>query len=218
MKYDADTTLLSLNKARPHFPQHASDDIRAHLETPHADWQVRAAANPWIAHAEDGLAISVDNHVFRIAVADEARVAAIEYLVEDPARSRAFFEASLDLPFQDTPDGGTQAGTATMLWRFRRRAGTAAERRSGLFLTVLHAPDLRALAVDLAAREVVFLTPPQSSQIGWTVRFTDPDGHHFCLYEPSAESLTWESGQTLRRLIAGASRPRGRSRPQASGA
>jgi catechol 2,3-dioxygenase-like lactoylglutathione lyase family enzyme len=37
-------------------------------------------------------------------------------------------------------------------------------------------------------------------EVGRTADFYDPDGHWFSLYEPSAEALTWPSGEKIRAL------------------
>jgi hypothetical protein len=55
----------------------------------------------------------------------------------------------------------------------------------------------------LSHRGVSFPHPPRFSEIGGAVRFRDPSGNQFCLYEPSEVSLTWGSGEKLRKIMSG---------------
>jgi hypothetical protein len=53
----------------------------------------------------------------------------------------------------------------------------------------------------LRARGVAFSSSAGFSDIGGTARFRDPSGHTFCLYQPSAESLTWGSAGKVAELM-----------------
>lgn len=199
VKYDAGSTLLSLNKARPGLDRSASDFIRLSLRTNRRNWRDAARASSWIASVSGQTVTSIDNHVFDIEEAGSTEVTALEFTTAHPADSKRFFQTAFAMTLVE--GCGVLIGrTRTMDWRWRPGEIDATQRRTGLFLTVLHCDDLAADVATLESRGVRFLTPPQTSQIGLTVRFACPDGHHFCLYQPSAESMTWESGPVLRRL------------------
>ena len=75
-------------------------------------------------------------------------------------------------------------------------------------------PDVRVIVLSmydeflyaeraLRARGLEFSPPSGFSDIGGTARFRDPSGHTFCLYQPSAESLTWGSAGKVLDLMTG---------------
>lgn len=202
VKYDAGSTLFSLNKARPTFDRTASDHIVLDLACARDDWWQLAARNPWIRSVSGTTVTSADNHVFRVEPGPPS-VCAIQYRVADLSATRSFYETALALEFTPVPEG-LSAQTDTMRLCFchdRTDPTDRSARRSGLILTVLHAEDIHDRVAVLSRQGVSFLSNVQESAIGRTVRFTDPDGHHFCLYEPSQGSLDERSGPVLRRLI-----------------
>lgn len=204
VKYDASSVLLCLNKARPSFDRAGSDCARIGLVTGEPAWLSRSRANPWVARitATDE-AISADNHAFpvRHAVAARAAVAHLEFGVRDLGRTQDFFCRALDLEFVRVEASTAVAKAGPLHLRFRRTAFAPNRHRTGVLLTVLHSSDVDQSIAAMSRRGVTFLSAAQDSLIGRTVRFADPDGHHYCLYQPSAESLRWESGMTLRRLL-----------------
>ena len=69
---------------------------------------------------------------------------------------------------------------------------------SGIILTyllVFHTTDISQMRTSLTANGVNFSGRKLGlKEIGYTIRFTDPSGNRYCLYEPSEEVLTWSSG------------------------
>jgi predicted enzyme related to lactoylglutathione lyase len=70
------------------------------------------------------------------------------------------------------------------------------------FLMVFSTPDIRETYSALQKSGLQFRAPVRFSEIGGSVRFIDPSGHVYCLYEPSVECLGWGSGETLTRIIS----------------
>lgn len=84
----------------------------------------------------------------------------------------------------------------------RAADGRALHRRTCLL--VFHTPDIGAARARLSARGLAFANlRAYFSDIGGTIRFEDPSGHIFCLYEPSAESLSWGSGAKVLDIVGG---------------
>ncbi|MEV6599846.1 VOC family protein [Actinoplanes sp. NPDC051346] len=67
---------------------------------------------------------------------------------------------------------------------------------------VFHAPNIEGAVKDLAERGVQSSEGIVRSEIGATVRYTDPSGHVYFLYEPSEEALRTPSGEKLRTIIS----------------
>ena len=204
-KFDAGSTLLSLNKARPQFDQSASDYAKIRIAPGNSSWTETAAQNGWISSVtNNNVAVSNDNHVFEVqhCGGTDAKVLSVDYLVSDLERTREFCERAFCLEVYAKCDRTLVAETDTLSLRFYRQTTSHRRRRKGQFLTVLHTNNLAQRIREMESRGITFLSEPQDSQIGRTIRFADPDGHHFCLYQPSLESLSWESGPTLKRLTA----------------
>jgi hypothetical protein len=68
---------------------------------------------------------------------------------------------------------------------------------------VFHVEDAPTLHEKLASRDVQFASQPNKSSIGVTVRFQDPDGHAFYLYQPSEKALRRPSGQRICEILGG---------------
>ncbi|HEU0297793.1 MAG TPA: VOC family protein [Longimicrobium sp.] len=74
-------------------------------------------------------------------------------------------------------------------------------RGSGGVALAFHVPDLRATAAGLAASGVE-VSPPETDALGTTARFSDPAGHLYHLYQPSAQVLRRPAGAALQRILA----------------
>lgn len=72
--------------------------------------------------------------------------------------------------------------------------------RASAMASVFLVDDLDHAHEELEARGVIFSGPPSASAIGKTVRFADPNGHVFFLYEPSETAWNLPSGALLRQL------------------
>ena len=53
---------------------------------------------------------------------------------------------------------------------------------------------------ELAARGVIFPDGIVEGEIGRVAKFSDPVGHSYFLYEPSATALSWPSGAVIKSL------------------
>ncbi len=53
----------------------------------------------------------------------------------------------------------------------------------------------------LVKHGLTFKTQVRYSDSGSTVRFIDPIGHIYCLYDPSRECLTLSSGPKVREIV-----------------
>ena len=95
-------------------------------------------------------------------------------------------------------------GTVPIVLEHSARAPDGRAARQDTYLLVFHTSDIRRARADLAARGLAFAGRGLGSkEIGWTVRFTDPAGHRYCLYQPSDEVFTWSSGPAVRQILAG---------------
>jgi predicted enzyme related to lactoylglutathione lyase len=127
--------------------------------------------------------------------------------VEDLGESVCFYGEVLDLGLlEHAADRARFAtGGVDLVLEPRDTAvdGRAPDRRT--CLVVFYTPELETARTELESRGVDFGNRRGAfSEIGGTARFDDPSGHRFCLYQPSAESLSWESGPKVKELAAGA--------------
>jgi predicted enzyme related to lactoylglutathione lyase len=67
---------------------------------------------------------------------------------------------------------------------------------------VFHAPDIEVAVKDLAERGIHSAEGIVRSEIGATVRYADPSGHVYFLYEPSEAAQRSPSSEKLRTIIA----------------
>jgi len=67
---------------------------------------------------------------------------------------------------------------------------------------VFHVTDIQQVVDALSRHGIRFEHGVVRSDIGAVARFTDPSGHVFYLYEPSAEALRWPSGPKIREILA----------------
>jgi len=79
---------------------------------------------------------------------------------------------------------------------------TVNPREMGGKALVFHAPDIEVAVKELAERGLQSPEGIVHSSIGATARYTDPSGHVYFLYEPSAEALRSPSGEKLRSILA----------------
>lgn len=73
--------------------------------------------------------------------------------------------------------------------------------RHNACLMVFYTADVVQAERALRERGLTFSSGAGFSDIGGTARFRDPSGHTFCLYQPSAESLTWGSAAKVLDLM-----------------
>ena len=123
-------------------------------------------------------------------------VGAITLFVEDPQRSKSFYQQVFDVPviYEDEDAAAFQfENTIVNLLRMSAAGelidpGAVADRETGSRIQLtIWVEDTDAVCAQLASRGVALLNGPMNREWGMrTASFTDPDGH------------IWEIAQTLR--------------------
>lgn len=207
VKYDAGDTILSLNlSTRGKFRAQESDalvtvlGVDAQRATP-----ARLAGRGDLVRRDDGLLLTdPSGHHYLLQPADGPAVRELRLVVDDLDRSVAFYRDVLDLELESVDRDGARFGTGSVPLALvpgdRAIDGRRPQRRT--VLIVFHAPDVDALVATMRARGLVFANRrAYFTDIGGSIRFEDPSGHRICLYQPSAECLTWGSGPKVLDLV-----------------
>lgn len=186
VKYDAGSLILSLNLSpASRFDRSGSDGLT-------------------IVFA-GGTTLVTDPHGHHFRLGDRPdTVAELRLRVTDPAASVAFYRTVLGLRQPDPAALAFATGSAPIVLEPAPLAADGRRVRYDTYLLVFHTPDIDRSTAELAAAGLTFTGRSVGSKdIGRTIRFTDPSGHRFCLYEPSDQALTYRSGTTLRQILAG---------------
>lgn len=133
------------------------------------------------------------------ALLAERRVVYLFLYVRDLAASRDFFERALRLRVLEADERSVKYDTGEVILALNRAAdyGIALPNEPDHSTDIVFlVEDLDAARAALEQRGVVF-TETHRYEIGAISDFYDPDGHWFTLYETSAESLTWPSGDRI---------------------
>jgi len=218
LKYDAGDTILALNIADSAFDPAGSDRVVTVFgASPMREAQVyaRLQANGLAApRIQGGEFADPDAHRFALCpraltepwMMEEAppRLEALRLSVDDLPASIRFYREQLGLTLVTRSEtSATFASGNVDLVLHTRDAEASSEPPRWGFLTVFHTEDVRDTTDALRDLGVTGITAARFSQIGGTSRFKDPTGHRFCLYQPSAECLGWESGPLLQQIIDG---------------
>ena len=202
VKYDVASSVLALNANRdPAFPGSGHDGARIHMAIPSLASVVEALRSYGYVVTELGAGSVhvVDDlgRVFMLRHGVRVYLDTIDLAVADVARAEDFYCGALGLPRRTrTPYEVTvAAGDVTL----RLHRGEPPTRREG-FVVTLYARHAPTAVAELSRRGVVFEGPVAYSDIGGAVRLRDPDDHALCLYEPSGEALSWESGTRIKVL------------------
>ena len=193
VKYDAGGMILSLNLSTPgKFHDDRSDGLVLALDVD-AGTRERLHTDPWGHH----LLLRP-----RPAGAPSAppSVAELRLVVDDLAESVAFYRDRLGLMPIARAGRAARFATGSVPLVLEQRPTAIDGRRTDhrTVLIVFGARDIEELRLELLQRGLVFDNRRVAySEIGGTVRFTDPSGHRFCLYTPSEECLTWGSGDKV---------------------
>jgi predicted enzyme related to lactoylglutathione lyase len=216
VKYDAGNLIMSLNLAgSSRFSRDGSDALVTVLTvdpTWHIDEQLRNSTDLATAHGR-GLSTDMHGHHFllRSAPADSTshrRWPAVEELrlsVADLSVSVPFYRdvLGLDLLGLDENTAHFDTGTVRLVLERARVAADGRCLRRSTYLLVFYSKDIEETRATLMQRGLVFKSQRVGiGEIGGTIRFEDPSGHRFCLYEPSVESLTWGSGEKVMEIVA----------------
>lgn len=200
VKYDAGPLLLSLNlSTRGKFRAEQSDALVTVLGVKSvSDARARLEGRGTLAQRPDGLLFTDPSaHHFLLRDGAAHTVAELRLTVTDLAASIAFYRDTLDLELVEATASGARfaSGSAPLVLVPSDRAADGRTPQRRTVLIVFYAPDVDALAVDLRQRGLELANRrAYFTDIGGSIRFEDPSGHRICLYEPSAESLSWGSG------------------------
>jgi catechol 2,3-dioxygenase-like lactoylglutathione lyase family enzyme len=216
VKYDAGNLIISLNLSTPSRFGKAGSDALATVFTIEPAWPIneRLRNDEGVLTAHDG-GLFTDMHghhyVFRSARADRTArlrwpaVNELRLTVGDLAASVSFYRDILGLELLDQVENMARfaTGTVSLVLESNQIAADGRRLRHNTYLLVFHTSDIEQTRAALMQRGLVFKNRRVGfSEIGGTIRFKDPSGHPFCLYEPSAESLTWGSGRKVMEVVA----------------
>lgn len=208
VKYDAGGTILSINLFAERKFRHMSDGLTLVCRTMAEGLPERLAAFGTVTGPDF---TDADGHHYvlrQTPPADPALATDILELrlaVDDLATSMPFYREVLGLrPISVAADACRFAtGSVDIVLEQRRSAVDGRPIRHNACLMVFYTADVLAAERALTQRGLSFRSSTGFSDIGGTARFTDPSGHIFCLYQPSAESLTWGSAGKVLELMTG---------------
>jgi catechol 2,3-dioxygenase-like lactoylglutathione lyase family enzyme len=188
IKYDAGTVVLSLNLSpASRFREDTSDGFAMAFAGGHI--------------------LCTDHHGHHFLLGDcPPSVTELRLRVDNLGASVGFYRDILGLePLHIAPDAARFAtGTVPIILEHQPLAADGRRIRYDTYLLVFYTADINHMRASLGAAGLTFTGRSIGSKdIGHTIRFADPSGHRFCLYEPSEEVLTWSSGQKVREILAG---------------
>lgn len=133
-------------------------------------------------------------------------VTELRLATEDLAGSAEFYDTVLGLgpSARDADSVRYSVGAITLVLERFPSPLPVDRNRVDTYLLVFHTPSIRDTCAALADRGLEFSGRKVGTrEFGDTIRFADPNGHRFCLYEPSAEALATPVGSALRQIVAG---------------
>jgi catechol 2,3-dioxygenase-like lactoylglutathione lyase family enzyme len=206
VKYDAGGVILSLNLSdATKFDHRLTDALVSVVDVGPDRLAPGTEDEGFISRRGDEL-VDAHGHHFRIgtrsALATSAGVSSLQLIVDNLPVATRFYSDVLELPLkrQDEWTSTFTAGAVDLVLQ-RRTALQDPQRCHDKYLLVFYTPNIVAVQDALIARGVSFKRPrPGYSAIGGSSRFVDSEGHQLCLYQPSAECLTWGSGAKVMEL------------------
>jgi catechol 2,3-dioxygenase-like lactoylglutathione lyase family enzyme len=217
VKYDAGNLIISLNLSTASRFRKDGSDALATVFTVDQAWPLaERLRNETSLVAAHGGGLFTDlhghHHIFRSGPAGRIghlawpAVDELQLTVGDLAASVSFYRDVLGLELLERAE--SRACFATGRVRLALEHGQVAvdggRLRRNTYLLVFHTSDINRMCATLIQRGLTFKNRRVGfSEIGGTIRFEDPSGHRFCLYEPSAESLSWGSGGKVMEIVAG---------------
>jgi predicted enzyme related to lactoylglutathione lyase len=119
--------------------------------------------------------------------------------VRDLQISRAFYEINLGLNVLEEGQGFVKYDVGTVILALNVvPASPGPVHPDDTSMIVFHVEDIDVMRQNLERKGVSFSGAISRYEIGATATFYDPDGHCYCLYQPSTEAMTWPSGGKLR--------------------
>ncbi|MBG0566099.1 VOC family protein [Actinoplanes aureus] len=186
VKYDAGSLLLSLNLS------------------PASRFRVSGSDGLTIVCA-GGTALVTDPHGHRFRPGGRPPVVTeLRLRVTDPAACVPFYRDVLGLWQPEPAEPAFVTGSVPIVLEAAPPVTNGCRVRHDTYLLVFHTPDIDRSTAELADAGLTFSgRGVGSKEIGRTIHFTDPGGHRFCLYQPSELALGYDSGATLREILAG---------------
>jgi catechol 2,3-dioxygenase-like lactoylglutathione lyase family enzyme len=213
VKYDAGRTILAINLfAERKFLDQRQDAVTLVCRSRALSDQATLERSGLERYGvfSDGHFTDVDGHhyVFLAGTPDDSQlvtdIVQLRVQVLDLDASIAFYHEVLGLPVLAEAHHGYLLGTGSLDILLESAPSRALDVRYNACLMVFYTADASEAEHALEARGLTFTSPVRGSDIGLTGRFKDPSGHVFCIYQPSAESLTWGSaGKVMELMTAG---------------
>lgn len=206
VKYDVGGTIVSLNLFAEHRFQHGdSDGLTMGYRTRDPD-RLRAGLNGYGTWNGPVFTDRYGHHYrFEPGVPNGSLtvdLTEIRLVVPELTSSVPFYGDVLGLPLVERQPTSARfaTGTTDIVLDESPFAADGRPARYNAYLVVFHTQDVVLAQKSLESRGLMFSQDAGFSDIGGTARFVAPPGHTFCLYEPSAESLTWGSGDKVAAL------------------
>jgi catechol 2,3-dioxygenase-like lactoylglutathione lyase family enzyme len=214
IKYDSGGVIISLNLSGPgRFPKDGSDGVVTVFNVSPEWTYEKILTNLKVSVSGEGLFTDEHGHHFMFHPAPVGRPAPARWpvveefrlRVRDIAESVSFYRDVLGLELLEETENTARFATGTV--GLALEVGEkAADGRRILYdtsLLVFYCENIQESFAKLLERGLQFRPPRVDyNEVGGTVRFDDPSGHQYCLYEPSKESLTWESGPKVLEIAA----------------
>jgi catechol 2,3-dioxygenase-like lactoylglutathione lyase family enzyme len=207
VKYDAGGTILAVNLfADRKFRRPAADGVTLVCRIVEPD---RLDLLTDYGHRAGPRFTDADGHHYLFAdgpPADptlNAEIGELRLAVPDQAAAVSFYRDVLGLRQVEASGDAARFRTGSLDLTVYRDAHGPDGRpiRHNACLLVFYTDDVVAAEQELRGRGLAFTSSAGFSDIGGTARFRDPSGHTFCLYQPSAESLTWGSADKVMQLM-----------------
>jgi catechol 2,3-dioxygenase-like lactoylglutathione lyase family enzyme len=216
-KYDAGNIVLALNlTSGNHFDSVGFEGMLMDFSTSReAEIYAQLALHGYAAPIKPGAPFADrDNHLYLLRSPkiagdgtghqDTPEIQALHLWLTELQPSLFFYKEVLGLEVleQDENSATFSTGNINLILHMQPGSATAFRQRRETYSIVFYTPKIEAIRDAMIARGISFQTQLHYDTVGATIRFLDPSGHHFCLYEPSQECLAWESGRKVREIIA----------------
>lgn len=208
VKYDTGTAILSLNLiAKRKFEREGIEGMMMVFSSANAPAIYDALITHGYVHSgKETVFRDSENHIYKILqhAGSDIELKQLQLAVKDVSLSVAFYGDVLGLELiERTGDRAVfSTGNVQIVLNYWPGMTAAPPDRFNGYLTVFVCNDIHETFDALSKAGLNFLSRVGFSDIGGTARFADPDGHTYCLYEPSEESFGWGSGEMLKQIMS----------------
>jgi catechol 2,3-dioxygenase-like lactoylglutathione lyase family enzyme len=209
IKYDAGDIILSFNlSGASRFDAGHSDGLVTVFNVG-PSWSAERLTT-LTPHGEELYTDSQGHHyVFRrrpaAAPSQGPTVEELRLTVRDLEASVAYYRDILGLELLSRTETSARFATGTVALSLERGEAAPDGRTLAFntYLIVFYCRDIEETHGVMLKRGLEFKgNHVDYNEVGGTLRFDDPTGHRLCLYVPSEESLTWESGPKVAEIAA----------------